>query len=284
MFRKPDQDLFARIFDEGQTGDAGMEWLRDGLKDLRDVPVHGLSNERLRDRVLGTGLAPVKASPVPWWTWAWAPVAAAAIAVVILPRLRSNPAPTIILNPETSVAMNDRFTRSSVPEPQGFGSAQVASAEDFDIETTLAEAARLPDVVTPSSSSSLVDSSTTSAPSAPRATSTPRVASTPRSPSPRPRTPGATFRVAATSLHAFGSGAPEAPVAAEDAVLTRRMASPTLQTMKSAPSGERASREMMALTSETSDPLVVLAPDIDATTGAAAATEVDSPANLSIGG
>lgn len=279
MFRKPDQDLFARVFDEGGTGDAGMEWLRDGLKDLRDVPAHGLSNERLRDRVLGTGLAPVKSTTVPWWSWAWAPVAAAAIAVVILPRLRSNPDPTVILNPaqvdSTRIAMNETKLPSSVPtlDPSRLGTPAVASSEGFDIEAAIAAAAQLPDIVDRTSTP-------VSRPSITRSNPRSSVSARPKS---NARPIRASVRVAVASLSAYGKVGSDQEGPGMSASAVKPQETPSTMAFTAAPMA-RLAREGASLVSESSDPLVVLAPEIDASTGAATATEVDSPANLSIGG
>lgn len=272
MFRKePDNDLFARVFDEGAPGDTRMEWLRDGLKDLREVPPHGLSNERLRDRVLGTGLSPARSASVPWWTWVWAPVAAAAIAVVLLPRLRPNPTPNVILDGST-VAIGGpaiREPRAPALSPDRVAIRVPTATDDFDLNAALAAAARLPDVAAPNTPFV-----------APRAS---RSRSVVRKTSRRPIGPA--FRATVTSLPSFGTGAPEKPRPAVPTPPIERGGSPGRMAFSSQSDATRdAAREMATLVAERSDPLVVLAPEIDSATGAASATEVDSPANLSIGG
>lgn len=265
MFRKPDDDLFSRIFDDGQTGDTRMEWLRDGLKELREVPPHGLSNERLRDQLLGTGLSPVKSATVPWWSWAWAPVAAAALAVVILPRLGSNPEPRLMIDSNSVALNNTAVTRPTVESSGPRGGIRLPESSpygDLDIDATLAAAA----MEFPDAPSGAVRSDR---PTFRRST---RAGNDRRStrPAPAPRTsrspridPGLVATASdpreeiATGPVAFKSD-PSAPAFAPDTVGTSR--------------------------EQTSYPLVLLASEIDAATGAASATEVSSPANLSVGG
>ena len=134
MPRKIDDRLISQIFDENASGDPGTEWLRDSLKELRDVPAHGLSNERLRDRLLATNLAPAKSASAPWWSWAWAPVAAAAFAVVIAPRLRPAEAPSLILKPDlvatnTAPNLGLRTAPTIVPDSRADLDALVRESE-----------------------------------------------------------------------------------------------------------------------------------------------------------
>ena len=261
-FRKSDHDLFARVFDDGASGDARMEWLRDGLKDLREVPPHGLSNERLRDRLLGTSLAPASKA-APWWMWAWAPIAAATLAVVILPRLGSRPTPAVITDPGT-VALNrdarppltvDRPTSPKVARESD--SPSVASANPLgDHETFLAIASNFD---SPSVRETLRDST------APRK---------------RVRGPGSSNAKSLIRLAPRGR-MNEALMALNKEVRDAPRPEPTSSAFSVT---EAPAMAFMSTSDSSSDPLVLLTPEIDANTGAVRATEVDSPANLSVGG
>ncbi|MER3496910.1 MAG: hypothetical protein C4320_09210, partial [Armatimonadota bacterium] len=87
---------------EPNSYEGDFAWLTDELPNLREVPPMQLSNERLRDAILKTGLNDTHSTKVlPWWSWAWAPLAAAALVVVVLPRMQAPPAPVLHLRPET---------------------------------------------------------------------------------------------------------------------------------------------------------------------------------------
>ncbi len=263
MFRKPDDDLFSRIFDDGQAGDTRMEWLRDGLKELREVPPHGLSNERLRDQLLGTGLSPVKSATVPWWSWAWAPVAAAALAVVVLPRLASNPEPQLMIDSNRVAMDSTALTRPTVESSGPRGGIRFPESSpygDLDIDATLAAAAmefsNAPSGAVRSDRptfrrSTRAGNDRRPVRPAPRASRSPRIDPGLVASVSDPRKEIATGPVAVKSDPSDAAFAPDTG---------------------------GTSRE------QTSYPLVLLASEIDAATGAASATEVTSPANLSVGG
>lgn len=265
MFRKPDADLYARIFDDGEAGDTRMEWLRDGLKELREVPPHGLSNERLRDRLLGTGLAPVKPAATPWWTWAWAPVAAAAVAVVILPRLGPSPTPKIISGSGILTSNATTLNRA----PSRFTVPPTALAE-VDQEFSEAEAALI--------AAMLVSDGEPKAALVPVRRSGSSVLHAPRSSSSRRRTSSPAPKPVSSSRDAFDL---KGLVALSDGA--RKVAVAEEATF-AGDAALNASQPTVSRREATSDPLVLLAPEIDTDTGAAFATEVDSPANLSVGG
>ncbi|MFZ4509177.1 MAG: hypothetical protein ACOYON_15935 [Fimbriimonas sp.] len=59
-----------------------LSWIKDGLKDLREIPEDQISTERLRDAILSSGLRPEPVAPR--WGWLWMPLTAAMAAVVFL--------------------------------------------------------------------------------------------------------------------------------------------------------------------------------------------------------
>ena len=84
--------------------------IREGLRSLANVPDHQLSNERLRDAILGTGLRPKPVRTMDF-SWLWMSGAAAALAVglmVILHRGRS-------MNPELVGLDNPMGLAASTP-------------------------------------------------------------------------------------------------------------------------------------------------------------------------
>ena len=73
--------------------------LREDLKMLNNIPAHQLSNERLRDAVLGQGLKPVSAKPS-IFGWLWMPTAACLLAFAIVTlRPKTAAEPKLMINP-----------------------------------------------------------------------------------------------------------------------------------------------------------------------------------------
>jgi hypothetical protein len=86
--------------------------MREGLRSLADVPEHQLSNERLRDAILGNGLSPQPIKNTDW-SWLWMSAVAASLAVGLMIGLRRPQAvtPQLVLNdpssaPHSSLAVN----------------------------------------------------------------------------------------------------------------------------------------------------------------------------------
>ena len=286
-------------------------WLQEGLRDLRDVPEHGLSNERLRDRLLATGLDAKPASPAtPWWAWALAPAAAALVVLAVVPglsgRLRRENAPQLVLTGESSVA--------KVP-------ASTPLALDRDRLALLGP--KTPVLQPPSASGRSSATQPRTPVAVPRTDPNPGLSSSPasaalsagrvRAASPRRRRASTSVRPAAVAPR------PSAPRSAEAAapdpktllalndvagsvaagLLPASASTPVappipLASMASVSSPETSARSLRSVASLTAkptrstvakpDPLVILASEIDADTGAVAATEVDSHKNVSVGG
>jgi hypothetical protein len=78
--------------------------IRDGLRQLADVPEHQLSNERLRQAILQQGLKP-KRTAEPILSWLWMPVATCSAVAILLISMRSHSAPVQIVGSGTDLAM-----------------------------------------------------------------------------------------------------------------------------------------------------------------------------------
>lgn len=77
--------------------------MRDGLRELSEVPEDQFSNERLRDAILKQGLRPAAPRPSSRWSWLWMPAAAAAMGfcliTVLTSRHRQTREPQIVMGP-----------------------------------------------------------------------------------------------------------------------------------------------------------------------------------------
>lgn len=96
---------------------ASYRRLRSDLRLLNDIPPHQLSNERLRDAVLGQGLKPV-APAFSVWNWLWMPAAAGVLAfTIVMLRPRRSSEPQIMLTPPAMTASGMVAFRDALKKP-----------------------------------------------------------------------------------------------------------------------------------------------------------------------
>lgn len=265
-------------------------WLQEGLRDLRDVPKHGLSNERLRDRLLATGLD-AKPAPAntPWWAWALAPAAAALVALAVVPnlasRFRPTPAPQLVgpalatPEPPVTLAFGDRrgtLLKPAVPQALPKTPALKTVVPKTVVPKTVVTEARGSTTVVARRPRVRFSTPTRPAPG----TEAPARSNPQHATAPPPRTPNFDTRVALNDAPLVTEPstallAPPMPLASLASVSTS--AEPVTLRLRPAVSPSVGARPK-------SDPLVILASEIDADTGAVAATEVDSHKNVSVGG
>lgn len=81
------------------------QFMKEGLKDLGDIPAHQLSTERLRHAILEQGLKPKKES-TPWFGWLGiaAPAAAALAIGFVLMNRQNGTTPMIVSKPDLSAS------------------------------------------------------------------------------------------------------------------------------------------------------------------------------------
>lgn len=135
--------------------------MRDGLKQLRDIPDMQMSGERLRDAILREGLRPVH-EPAPTsfrWLWFAAPVAAAALFAFFAMRPTSlevkpsiaqvdpNTRVAIVQNPKDEPA--EDFTMDLDKTMKVFGSQAVAESEPEPVRPSAKLATTEPKVIRP---------------------------------------------------------------------------------------------------------------------------------------
>jgi hypothetical protein len=86
---------------------ASYRRMREGLKDLHDVPQDQLSKERLRDAILNQGLKPKPVANQRSWLWMPAAAAALAFGIVFIRGASSNGPVEIVGSPGASLAVNE---------------------------------------------------------------------------------------------------------------------------------------------------------------------------------
>ncbi len=270
-------------------------WLSEGLRELRDVPPHGLSNERLRDRLLAHGLdaKPAPSATPAWWAWALAPAAAALVVFAVAPALssrlrpsRSGAAPTVVMGPN-AVALADPtlHVRPRVVLPGPFlpatpaAEALVADGAEPDLrDAMVAELARA-EAPSPRTLRSALPTRRVARPHplARRRSLRPDdlPAATPR-PDRSPSDAGTLVALVAPSPAPTSGAAPDVATLGE----ASKVPAPKILAPKTLAPRALSGRSALAK----AEPLVILASEIDADTGAGAATEVDSHTNVSVGG
>lgn len=265
------------------------DWVKQGLRELRDVPPMQLSNDRLRDAILGQGLSPesTPSSPsIPWWRWAWAPVAAGALAIALVPLIR--PAAPTRLNLDTN-----SFAMVADPAPSGslLGESGVAKMRAIESSASANKgtvAGTSAEVTTPAPSTANTASTVpTVAPRVRSERTSSYVTSNRRTRSSRPTVTSAPKRADAKAEvneldAALQSGAAAAlfdGVSAEAPQFERGTA---FARKVDTPAGPLAMASVMSQSQD--DSIVLLSSEEDPATGAAAASEIDSHVNVSIGG
>lgn len=131
----------AKLSPEATRALAEFREMREGLRDLTEVPELQLSKERLRDAILARGLA-TEAEKEPnrgfGGGWIWMPVAALALGFGLFTlRPRSTPsAPTVVMQDGGSRVADD--FHFNVPDPEAFFRPNTLStAPDFSAGASL---------------------------------------------------------------------------------------------------------------------------------------------------
>lgn len=126
--------------------------IRNGLHSLREVPEPQLSNERLRDAILRSGLPAGSGEPIARrWTWAWVPVGALALAFSLtMMRGGGEAAPMIVEDTAGSsrersvVALNAPLAKTEGILPSRLDAAPVVRPPQADRAVASAPQTRTP--------------------------------------------------------------------------------------------------------------------------------------------
>ena len=229
-------------------------FMREGLRDMRDVPADQLSRERLREAILNRGAAPSRAARP--WGWVWMPVTALMLAFAFTMVRQSGPeagkAPVVVS--KSPAERGNEALGLNAPNIENLGGATSPSVEVVEPEETPSEDTK-----------PAVESNRS------------QTASTVADSRPVPRTRGSERRGTRPSVVAIREE--------EKAVALGGLSVPDVESAP-APAADMALRGMtMPKEDESGEPAIVLiTSEEDLETGAQRAIEVQNASNVIVGG